>query len=211
MTSKMCRDRLLGIVWASLLISFSLGQAFASEPAWPDAIKSSGGHFFAKPVELPVADFAQDDPRWSQECLGPTNETLTDEGCTLTSVVMVLNFYGVRSNPSTLNHFLNAHDGFDREGLLDFDRVSAFASHRIQLAYQGAPSYDALDREILAHHPVIVQLTLYDGDRHFVVVVGKQGFDYLVRDPAADPAASLVLLKTLSPQIEQQFLYLKRN
>jgi hypothetical protein len=50
-----------------------------------------------------VPAFAQDDPRWSQDLLGPTTDTLGDEGCTLTSIVMVLNFYGIHTDPSALN------------------------------------------------------------------------------------------------------------
>jgi hypothetical protein len=171
------------------------------------SIPTTGGHFFEKRLELPVADFAQDDPRWGQEHLGPTTDTLADEGCTLTSVVMVLNYYKVRCDPSLLNHFLASHGGYDEEGLLDFERVVEFAPDKVRLDYQGDPSYDALDRNLLAGHPVIVQLTLYGGYRHFVVVMGKQGYDYLVRDPAAYPAESLVTLKSLAPKIEQQYVY----
>lgn len=184
-------------------------KAVPDDQERPGSIASSGGHFFAKLCQLPVADFEQDDPRWAQEYLGPTNETLGDEGCTLTSVVMVLNYYGIKSDPSVLNRFLSTHDGYDSEGLLAFDRVEEYAPHRIELAYQGVPSYDTIDRHLLAGHPVIVQLTLFDGGRHFVVVMGKKGFDYLVRDPAADPQDSIVLLKSLSPRIDQQFVYLK--
>jgi ABC-type bacteriocin/lantibiotic exporter with double-glycine peptidase domain len=162
-------------------------------------------------VELPLADFAQDDPRWGLEHLGPSTDTLADQGCTLTSVAMVLNYYHVRCDPSVLNRFLFHHDGYDDQGLLDFERVVAFAPDKVRLEYQGAPSHEALDREIRAGHPVIVQLILYGGYRHFVVVMGKQGYDYLVRDPAADPAQSLVTLRSLSPRIEQQYLYAPRG
>jgi hypothetical protein len=199
----------------AILTSFILtlaglsGLAFADDPTNP--ISATGGHYFDQRVELPVADFAQDDPRWAQQFLGPTRETLGDEGCTLTSIAMVLNYYHVRCDPSILNRFLTGHGGYDDEGFLDFDRVTKFAPDRIQLAYQGNPSYAALDHSLLLGHPVIVQLTLYSGDRHFVVVMGKQGLDYLVRDPAAYPASSLVKLKRLAPRIEQQVVYLSRQ
>jgi len=158
-----------------------------------------------------VADFAQDDPRWGQVRLGPSTDTLADQGCALTSVVMVLNYHHVRCDPSVLNHFLFQHDGYDEEGLLDFDRVVDFAPGKVRLDYQGDPSYARLDRNLLAGNPVIVQLTLYGGYRHFVVVMGKQGCDYLARDPAADPSNSLVALRSLSPRIEQQFVYSARD
>ena len=182
----------------------------AAETAASPAIPSRGGRYFAHRVQLPVTDFAQDDPRWGQERLGPSTDTLADQGCTLTSVVMVLNYYHVRCDPSVLNRFLFRHDGYDDEGLLDFDRVVAFAPDQVQLVFEGDPSYQALDRNLLAGHPVIVQIMLSGGYRHFVVVMGKQGYDYLVRDPAADPANSLVTLKSLSPRIEQVYVYSAR-
>jgi hypothetical protein len=181
----------------------------AAAPAGPVATR--GGRFFAQRLELPVSDFAQDDPRWGPEHLGPTSDTLAEEGCTLTSVVMVLNFYGIPCDPSVMNRFLVRHGGFDDEGLLDFERVTAFAPNRIRLAYQGSPSHESLDRNLVRGHPVIVQLTLYNGDRHFVVVMGKEGYDYLVRDPAAYPESSLVKLTCLASHIEQQFVYLARR
>jgi hypothetical protein len=200
----------LGVLLCLALIMGLATVAAASNgmPA-PGSISSSGGHFFTKLFQLPVADFEQDDPRWAREYLGPTTDTLGDQGCTITSVVMVLNYYGIKSDPSVLNRFLSTHDGYDSEGLLDFDRIEEYARHRIQLAYEGLPSYEAIDRYLLAGHPVILQLTLFDGGRHFVVVMGKKGFDYLVRDPAADPETSIVLLKNLSSRIDQQFVYLK--
>ena len=190
---------------AGLAVLAFMWAVFAHARA--DVVETSGGRYFQQRLELPVADFAQDDPRWADELLGPTNETLGDEGCTLTSIVMVLNYYHVRCDPSVLNRFLTVHGGYDDEGFLDFARVVDFAPDRIRLSYRGDPSYDALDRNLLARRPVIVQLTLSNGGRHFVVVMGKEGFDYLVRDPAAYPSSSLVPLKSLAPRIDHQFVY----
>jgi hypothetical protein len=169
----------------------------------------SGGSYFPHRFELPVPAFAQDDPRWASQLLGPTTDTLGDEGCTLTSVVMVLNFYGIETDPSRLNRYLTTHFGYDEEGLLSFRQVCAFAPQHIRLAYQGPPSYQALDEDLLARHPVILQLTRRDGATHFVVIAGKEGLDYLVRDPAADPHDGIFPLKYIAASIERQFLYLK--
>lgn len=204
----MLSSKLTTLTFLAIGLSTSLQ---ADRTDLPASIPASGGRFFHQRVELPVTDFAQDDPRWGDEHLGPTTDTLADQGCTLTSVVMVLNYHHVRCDPSTLNRFLFHHDGYDNEGLLDFDRVVAFAPGRVRLDYRGEPSYARLDHNLLAGNPVIVQLTLYAGYRHFVVVMGKQGYDYLVRDPAADPSDSLVTLKSLSPRIEQQFVYSERT
>jgi hypothetical protein len=176
--------------------------------SFPGAISSTGGRYFTHRVELPVPAFAQDDPRWSRRLLGPTDETLGMEGCTLTSVVMVLNFYGVKTNPILLNDYLFTNGGYSNEGFLSFSDVIPYTSGKVRLAYRGAPSYAMLDECLLAGHPVIVQLTLPDGAMHFVVVVGKVGRDYLARDPAADPHDFVSRLRDVSSQIVRQYLYL---
>jgi hypothetical protein len=173
-----------------------------------DAIPTKGGKVFAHRTVLAVRDFAQDDPRWGDLRLGPSPDTLADEGCAVTSVAMVLRYYGLACDPGCLDHFLARHEGFDDDGLLDFERVTAYAPAQIRLAYQGPLSHDALDRSIVAGHPVIVQLTLHDGGRHFVVIVGKEGREYLVRDPAAYVDMSLVPLSSLADRIEDAYLYL---
>jgi hypothetical protein len=200
------------IFWTVLLGAASVASAaddasFGGAPARSTRTASHGGQFFARRLELPVRDLEQEDPRWTGEFLGPTQETLGDEGCALTSVAMVLNYYGVRCDPLVLNRFLTAHGGFDPEGYLDFDRVTAFAPQRVRFLGDEEPSFAALDGDLLAGQPVILQLTLWSGDRHFVVVVGKQGWDYLVRDPAAEPRMSLVTLGSLAARVERQFLY----
>jgi hypothetical protein len=40
-------------------------------------------------------------------------------------------------------------------------------------------------------NPVIVRVRLPSGITHFVVVAGKDGFDYLIADPGADSAKGL--------------------
>jgi hypothetical protein len=176
--------------------------------SFPGAIGSAGGRYFAHRLELSVPAFSQDDPRWSHQFLGPTNETLGVEGCTLTSIVMVLNFYGVKTDPLLLNEYLFANRGYNNEGYLSFADVCPYTSGKIRLAYRGWPSYAKLDESLLAGHPVIVQLPRPGGAMHFVVVVGKKGWDYLVRDPAADPHSFVSQLKDVSAQILRQYLYL---
>ena len=52
------------------------------------AIPSIGGRYFDGRVEIPVSAFTQDDPRWSDVRLGPSTDTLGDEGSAVTSTAM---------------------------------------------------------------------------------------------------------------------------
>jgi CheY-like chemotaxis protein len=111
-------------------------------------------------VILPVPAFAQDDPRWSDIRLGPSTDTLGDEGCAVTSAAMVAAFYGIKTDPQQLNAFLTRTGGFTGDGLIHWSRVPLIAPARLELVYNGAPSYELIDSNLLAGNPVIVLIKL---------------------------------------------------
>ena len=117
--------------------------------------------------------------------LGVSTDTLGDEGCAVTSGAMVAAFYGVKTDPNLLDDFLTRTGGLDKEGYIDWNAVPAIAPSRFKLIYNGSASYRLIDSNLLAGNPVIVVIPLLDGAYHFVVIVGKEGRDYLIRDPAA--------------------------
>ena len=47
------------------------------------------------------------------------------------------------------------------------------------------PSYSLIDSNLARGNPVIVRVRFPSGITHFVVIAGKEGFDYLIRDPGA--------------------------
>src|ERR1700722_11071610 len=56
-------------------------------------IPSAGGLYFFSNLVLPVQRFAQNDPRWADDALGPASSTMAEEGCAVSSAAMVLAFY----------------------------------------------------------------------------------------------------------------------
>ncbi len=165
------------------------------------AIPSVGGRYFDHRVELPVPIFAQDDPRWSAVRLGPSTDTLGDEGCAVASAAMVAAFYGIKTDPQELNAFLSRAGGFTGDGLIHWPRVPLIAPAHLKLAYNGSPSYELIDSNLLSGNPVIVLIPLAEGGYHFVVIVGKEGRDYLIRDPAASPHRGAYHLRDLTDRI----------
>jgi hypothetical protein len=174
---------------------------------WKHVVSSSGGRYFVHRVVIPVPAFQQNDPRWNLQLLGDTFETLGDAGCAVSSAAMVLSAYGVDTDPQRLNQYLTTHDGYVGEGLLVWEKAAELGSGQVEKAYEDAPSYALLDQNLLLGNPVIVRLTLRTGRPHFVVVVGKQGWDYLIQDPARDPAFGIYPLKDLTGEIEALRFY----
>jgi Peptidase_C39 like family len=184
---------------ATLFLAFNFDAVVLAEVSGP--IPSIGGQYFDRRVEISVPAFAQDDPRWSDVRLGPSTDTLGDEGCAVTSAAMVATFYGIKTDPRQLNAFLTRTGGLDQDGLIDWSRVPLIASAHLKLAYNGGPSYKLIDSNLLGGNPVIALIPLADGGYHFVVIVGKEGRNYLIRDPAASPFRPPYHLSDLADRI----------
>ena len=114
---------------------------------------------------------------------------------------MVAAFYGVKTDPQMLNAFLTRTGGLDDEGMIDMSQVPAIAPNQWKLVYDGAPDYQLIDSNILKGNPVIAVIPLSHGEYHFVVIVGKEGRDYLIRDPARSPFRPVYPLRCLTAWI----------
>jgi amino acid transporter len=170
-------------------------------------IPSSGGLYFFSRLELPVRRFAQADPRWSNDPLGSTPGTMGEEGCAVSSSAMVLAFYGQDVDPGRLNTFLTANGGYTPEGWLYWEKAADFVPGMVRHAYEDLPSYFLIDSNLLWGNPVIVRIRLPIGVTHFVVIVGKTGFDYLIQDPASGGESGVYPLRNLARQIDALRFY----
>ena len=197
------------LLWGGgLLIAAAIYFGTPAFFAWKHEISSSGGHYFVHRVVIPVPVFTQNDPRWTFELLGPTFETMGQSGCAVTSAAMVLSAYGVDTDPDRLNQYLTTHGGYTDTGKVYWEKAAEVApGGQVQKAYEDLPSYDLIDNNLLAGNPVIIRLTLRNGTTHFVVVVGKEGWNYLVQDPARSPTWGVYPLKDLTNRIEALRFY----
>ena len=142
------------------------------------------------------------DPRWADDPLGPTPATLHDEGCAVTSAAMVLASYGLEVDPGRLNRFLTEHEGFTPQGWLYWEKAAECVPGRCEKAYEDDASYARIDWNLLRGNPVIVRIRFPSGITHFVVIAGKEGWEYLIRDPGAGAARGLYPLSEIASQIE---------
>lgn len=172
-------------------------------------IEPSGGRYFFRRVELAVPSFRQGDERWRSDLLGPTENTIGAEGCAISSAAMVLASYGFDVDPQRLNRFCTEHDGFTPQGWLYWEKAAEYEPGKVRKAYEDLPSYELIDDNLSKGNPVIVRLRLPSGITHFVVIAGKQGFDYLTRDPGAGAKKGLYPLKEFGSKIEALRFYEK--
>ena len=172
-------------------------------------ITASGGRYFFRRVEIAVPQFKQGDDRWRTDALGPTATTIGAEGCAVCSAAMVLASYGIDTDPQRLNAFLKTNGGFTERGWLYWEKAAEIAPGKVRHAYEDAPSYHLIDENLAEGNPVIVRMRYPSGVTHFVVIAGKDGLDYLTRDPGAGSAKGLYPLKEFGRKIEALRFYQK--
>ena len=172
-------------------------------------ISSSGGLYFPYGVRLAVPRFAQADVRWGDDSLAGTQGTMAEEGCAVSSAAMVLAFYGLQVDPGQLNRFLTNHDGYTPEGWLRWEKAADFIPGRAKHVYEDLPSFFLIDTNLLRGNPLIIRLRLPGGVTHFVVIVGKRGFHYLIQDPGSGGEQGVYPLDELTSKIEALRYYEK--
>ena len=172
-------------------------------------IDASGGEFFFKEVVLPVSLFRQNDPRWGKLPLaaGQQGDTLGSAGCALTSLAMIMLYYGIDTEPVTLNKYLNNHDGYTPEGWLKWEVAAEMAPDKFRFAYEDVATFKLIDANLKKQNPVIVRVRFPSSLTHFVVICGKRGHDYLIRDPGAGSNKGIYPLKELAEKIEALRFY----
>ncbi|HZA57418.1 MAG TPA: C39 family peptidase [Candidatus Udaeobacter sp.] len=176
---------------------------------WKRELSPRGGRYFFHRVELAVPLFRQFDEKWRDDPLGGIEEngTLGGEGCAVAAAAMVFKFYGIETDPQQLNWFLPSVGGYTDNGWIYWDRAAWFAPDRIRHVYEDLASYQLIDSNLARGNPVIVRVRLPNGVTHFVVIAGKDGFDYLVRDPGAGAAKGLYPLREFGSDIEALRFY----
>jgi len=205
------RNRLPILLVLAVVIIASAGAIWWNMYSARRPISGSGGLYFPNEVVIDVPQFFQNDPQWASDPLGPTDGTLGAEGCAVASAAMVLASYGADLDPGRLNAFVQKINGFTPEGWLYWEAASAYPPIVADHVYEDLPSYRLIDANLLAGNPVIVRLRYTSGITHFVVIVGKRGFDYLVRDPGADGARGVYQLRDFPSPIEALRFYKKRE
>lgn len=166
-----------------------------------------GGLCFPFTVLHDVPHFAQADPRWGADRLAGGPGTVASEGCAVASAAMVLAAYGADVDPGSLNRFLQDRGGFTDEGWLYWEKAAEFPPGTAEHLYEAAASHFLLDWNLLRGNPVIVRLRYPGGTTHFVAVVGKRGYEYLVRDPGERHRDGLYFLSDFGSPIEALRFY----
>lgn len=147
------------------------------------SISSSGGESMTLILPDLSGTYMQNDPRWGSDRLGLTSQTLAGVGCTVCSVAMACTNLGEPRTPKELNEQLTKKNGFTGDGWLVWGVLPGITSGRITVDVTSKPAHADLDFALKRGAYPVVKFILPHGVPHWVVIVGKEGVEYLARDP----------------------------
>jgi hypothetical protein len=149
--------------------------------------------------DLPVPFLSQRNPAWSGNTLGtcpnPPN-TVGDYGCFTTSKAMVFNYHQPAfTDPGALNACLTSSGGYSSGCLANWSQANACAPSGVAYLGEEAGSVATLaasiDAQLAAGYPVLADVRYNNNScagstgQHMVVIVGKNGSTYAIKDPWA--------------------------
>ena len=150
--------------------------------------------------------YLQRDPRWAGDTLAPSRQTIGAVGCLVCSLAMGSEALGAPMDPGALNRRLGAEGGYTRQAWVIWEKVSAATGGAIEVTVHERPEHSIIDGALERGELPVVKLILPSGAPHWVLIVGKEGEDYLIKDPLmtdraivklASRATSIVAVRVL--------------
>jgi hypothetical protein len=199
------------ITFTRALAAAGLPSSAAASEQPPAAAASTDDHVYVVHDGRRVPHFSQADPAWASRILG-NRRTISAAGCAITSVAMVLKYYGRDVDPKILDEHLDNNSGYQGDAVV-WDvafRCGAvaggvtFSSRRVVTSNFKT----VLDERISQNKPTIARVDYGTDDdglyNHVVVIVGRhKDGHYIMNDPAssagdgvADPSDINLLEKT---------------
>jgi hypothetical protein len=145
--------------------------------------------------------YLQRDPRWSGDPLGTTAQTLGAVGCLVSALAMGSDALGAPATPAELNRRIGAAQGYTGSALLIWEKLGPATGGAVEAVVHPRPEHAVLDQALSRGELPVVKFTLPSGAPHWVLVVGKEGEEYLIKDPLVTEKV-IVKLSSRTARIE---------
>jgi len=127
--------------------------------------------------------YLQTDPRWVNEELGESGARMSAVGCTVCCLSMALAHHGIDLNPAQLNRALKECGGYTSRGWVKWDALRRVTKGAVRVRIPVRPTPADIERALDEGNPVIVKVLLASGIQHWVLIVGREKTEYLIKDP----------------------------
>jgi hypothetical protein len=170
------------VITLTTAAAVGVAASWRDEPPYVPPIEPRGG----EPMRMelgPMPLHLQTDPRWKDETLGGSGEPFGATGCVVCGVSMALAHFGMNIPPDSLNHLLKEHEGYTRQGWIKWDAVADLTDGRVRIDASEPLTHAAIDSALLLGSPVLAMVLIGGTVSHWVLIAGKDGLDYLMKDP----------------------------
>ena len=99
---------------------------------------------------------------------------------------MALSHHGIALTPAELNQKLKANNGYTFRGWIKWDTLKRITDGRVEVVLPKNPSHRDINAALDRGDPVLVKVILRSGAQHWVLLVGRDQNDYLMKDPLGD-------------------------
>ncbi|MEL7590934.1 MAG: C39 family peptidase [Anaerolineaceae bacterium] len=149
-----------------------------------DAGLATGGVPEAASVPGVVPYFSQCDSAWGNDILGTCSQyNICEQGCAISSVAMVFKYFGISTNPGSINQWLKANGGYAAGCLINWSTAANLSPAKLTfVARVTTQDWARLRYEISSGYPVILEVPFPNG-QHFVVATGYSGDTVFINDP----------------------------
>ena len=129
-----------------------------------------------------VAYYLQNDPVWSQDKIGETNQTLGAAGCLISCVASAVTDLGVGITPAELNEKLSDIGGFSGAKLIWYKIHEAVPE--VNYTYSRVFTAKTIENDLAQGLLPIINVRYHGGGiTHWVLVIGAKDGEFMVYDP----------------------------
>jgi len=127
--------------------------------------------------------YLQRDARWASEPIGGSGKPLRAVGCTVCCLSMALAQHGVELTPGELNRALKKMDAYTSKGWVRWAAIGQLTGGQLRAEILKHPTHRDIDAALAAENPVLVKVAPPSMTQHWVLLVGRDRQEFLMKDP----------------------------
>ena len=155
-------------------------------PAAPGTLANYGVYTPNDPeYRLSVPNIRQDWEPWRYQNYAFTTRPIEMAGCALTSLTMLMNYYGLNSDPQEMNDWLKNNGGYAGADAIIWSVAVSRVAGLVNLGVIGYPYGADLGyiRSVIDRGFPVLAEVYYKGTSHYVVLTGYNETTFYVNDP----------------------------
>lgn len=152
---------------------------------------------FALPSRI---HYLQRDARWASDPIGGSGKPLQRVGCAICCLSMALAEYGIHRTPGQLNDDLKQINGYNEKGWVYWSAIEQATGGKADVERANHPTLRDIERALSLGQPVLVKVAPAGMLQHWVLLTGRDGREFLMKDPL-DETKSLKPLSSLGSEI----------